>query len=239
MKERNIKNGLYGWYEREAMKKIETLPFKQQASCKLIYIAICSLSAKTQNSAEVVTYKFDIARYASLSEKTVQRYLTDLEQVGIIKISPQDRKSNGHFEKVKIWLIQNNPTAGQLGESTEKAQRKLLDTESDVLNKEIKKERNKEEYMCEKDFEIFWEEYPRKTDKKKSIQKFLLLKRESFDLLMRGLRCQKKSKQWLNGYIPHPTTWINGERWNDEVFEKKEDKNVESSLYNSLTEIDE
>ena len=39
---------------------------------------------------------------------------------------------------------------------------------------------------------------------------------------MDGLERQVTSADWLknNGqYIPYPTTWLNGERWNDEVDE--------------------
>ena len=40
--------------------------------------------------------------------------------------------------------------------------------------------------------------------------------------IMDGLGKQVASADWLknNGqYIPYPTTWLNGERWNDEVDE--------------------
>jgi hypothetical protein len=147
MAQRSIKNGSFGWYEKGAMQRIESLPRKQQASCKLIYIAICSLSAKQMNANAVECFKFDIARFASVDEKTVQRYLPELEKLDIIIVSPQDRKSNGKFEKVKIWLNENNSTVGQFGESSEKVRRKFGDCKSDIYNKEI----NKEIYISSKE----------------------------------------------------------------------------------------
>jgi len=140
---RDIKNGKFGWYEKEAMRKIETLPFKKQASCKLIYIAICSVSAKNQNSNIVSCYKFDIARYGSVSEKTVQRYLNDLEDLQIIIVSPQDRKSNGKFEKVAISLLSSNQPL-DTSETDERQMEDSSETQSPIyIKKEIKK-RNKE-----------------------------------------------------------------------------------------------
>lgn len=139
---RNINEGLFGWYEKGAMQLIEDrIERKKQASCKLIYIGICSMSAKQKNSPEITCYKFDLARFASVSEKTVQRYLPELENVGIIKMSPQDRMSNGKFDKVKIWLSNANLTAGHLRDSSETDARQLGDTESDIYKKkkEIKK----------------------------------------------------------------------------------------------------
>lgn len=69
-------------------------------------------------------------------------------------------------------------------------------------------------------FESFWEIYPKHQDKKKAKQKFLKLctNEKEYKAIMQGLRnvlpvwAKKDTK-----YIPMPTTWLNGERWNDEV----------------------
>lgn len=71
-------------------------------------------------------------------------------------------------------------------------------------------------------FGLFWKEYPRKIDRKKALSKWTKLNPspEQFNQIMAALKNQKQLKQWLkdNGaYIPHPTTWLNGERWNDEI----------------------
>ena len=73
-------------------------------------------------------------------------------------------------------------------------------------------------------FNEFWKVYPKKRDKKKSHIKFLsVCKNEQvYKSIMDGLRRQAASADWLknNGqYIPYPATWLNGERWNDEVDE--------------------
>jgi hypothetical protein len=70
----------------------------------------------------------------------------------------------------------------------------------------------------EDQFESFWTTYPRRIGKgaaRKSFEKALKL--ESFDGIMSGLRRQlayysSKEQQ----FIPHPTTWLNQERWSDE-----------------------
>ena len=69
------------------------------------------------------------------------------------------------------------------------------------------------------DFDCFWENYPRKVGKanaKKAWEKH----KPDLDAVLASLSTQKLSEGWKknNGkFIPHPTTWINGERWNDEV----------------------
>lgn len=167
MEHRNIQNGSFGWYEKSAMQKIETLPRRQQASCKLIYIAICSASAKQKNSPNIECYKFDIARFASVDEKTVQRYLPVLEKLDIISVSPQDRLSDGRYGKIIIWLKLNKFTVGQLQESSEKVRRKFVDTESDIYKE--KKERKKESIPPKKEAVIsfFQEKLQSKTEAEK------------------------------------------------------------------------
>ena len=69
-------------------------------------------------------------------------------------------------------------------------------------------------------FKSFWEIYPKHQDKKKAKQKFLKIctNEKEYKAIMQGLRnvlplwAKKDTK-----YIPMPTTWLNGERWNDEV----------------------
>jgi len=67
-------------------------------------------------------------------------------------------------------------------------------------------------------FDEFWKAYPRRENKQNAIKAW---KKASPDgatvtLIHAAIAVQKKSKDWLGGYIPHPTTWINGRRWEDE-----------------------
>jgi len=84
-------------------------------------------------------------------------------------------------------------------------------------NKDINKNKN-----YEQNFEKFYSEYPNKKSKQKAREKFIKLKvdGELMEMIMSALRKQKNTEQWLkdNGkFIPHPTTWLNQARWEDEV----------------------
>lgn len=75
-------------------------------------------------------------------------------------------------------------------------------------------------------FEQFWSAYPNKKDKKNAWAKFQKINftKNPFIKIMASLQAFKQSEAWLknNGqYVPMPTTWINGERWNDEVLVPK------------------
>jgi len=92
-----------------------------------------------------------------------------------------------------------------------------------IRNKEIYKEKEiKEKEKPQKtEFDIFWDEYPRREGKgaaRKSFEK--AIKKTTLDVLLEAVRKQKQSDQWTkdNGqYIPHPATWLNQERWEDEL----------------------
>lgn len=82
--------------------------------------------------------------------------------------------------------------------------------------KEKIKEKNIENSDHEKTFEKFWNLYPRKISKKKS--KDLWRKLSESDQEKALLALPEQMKQWGDiKYTPHPTTWLNQERWEDEI----------------------
>lgn len=68
-------------------------------------------------------------------------------------------------------------------------------------------------------FERFWAVYPRKVGKQSAKRAFEKVK-VPLETLVTAVERQKCSAQWTrdNGqYIPHPTTWLNQGRWDDEL----------------------
>lgn len=70
-------------------------------------------------------------------------------------------------------------------------------------------------------FEKFWKAYPKKTGKDKSKKWFEKNKpdEELFELMMKQLERFKDTEDWKKQggqYIPYPTSWLNGKRWEDE-----------------------
>ena len=78
-------------------------------------------------------------------------------------------------------------------------------------------------------FDEFWKLYPRKESKQQAKKAWMKLNpgQELFDLIANALEYRSQTKEWLaeNGrYIPHPATWLNGRRWEDEVDPQKMDQ---------------
>lgn len=71
-------------------------------------------------------------------------------------------------------------------------------------------------------FNDFWKAYPKKVSKTSALKAWNKLKPD--DNLVReilsALEQQKKSAQWQKDdgqFIPYPTTWLNGRRWEDDL----------------------
>lgn len=72
------------------------------------------------------------------------------------------------------------------------------------------------------DFNKFYQEYPNKKSRSESekIWNKLNPSKELVQKIMLSLENHKMSSTWVrdNGqYIPHPSTWLNQKRWEDEV----------------------
>lgn len=71
----------------------------------------------------------------------------------------------------------------------------------------------------EQQFELFWSKYPKKVAKSSAKKAFEKVS-APLETLLTAIERQKCSEQWSkdNGqYIPNPATWLNQERWNDEL----------------------
>lgn len=96
----------------------------------------------------------------------------------------------------------------------------LFDKEKDKEKEKINNKVSKETYTRE--FEVFWAAYPRHTGKQDAYKAFVKLKPDEalMQAILAGIEKQKQSAQWTKDggqFIPHPATWLNGCRWEDEM----------------------
>lgn len=103
----------------------------------------------------------------------------------------------------------------------------LNDNNSNKKEK-IKKNNNEYEVLDEKEvwFNLFWKEYPKKSAKKNAKSQFMKIvkSKELLDKILEDIRDRLQTQEWTknNGqFIPFPSTYLNQERWEDEVVIKK------------------
>ena len=88
--------------------------------------------------------------------------------------------------------------------------------------KEVHRTRRVLDEPLNEDFPRFWEQYPVKKSKENALKAWLKINPSPGlqALILSALEIQKVSPDWQkeNGkYIPHPATWLNGHRWDDET----------------------
>lgn len=146
--------------------------------------------------------------YRVINFKEHQTLKKDRQPQTLIKI-PLSEAPKKSWEMVESILEDN----GILLEDTD------FQLEPEVKRREVK--RSEDKYILTS-FEEFWKEYPNKKVKKKALQTWMRIKPDEklFESIMTGLSKAKSSSQWRKDggmFIPHPATWLNQERWNDEI----------------------
>jgi predicted phage replisome organizer len=102
----------------------------------------------------------------------------------------------------------------------------------------LENESNSDE--LDKLFDKFWASYPRKDNKKKCKQWFEAkshnVTSELVDTMVKAIEKNKKfNQQWQNKqFIPMPLTWLNGERWNDEIDEPSSNTSNQPKLLEEI-----
>ena len=92
----------------------------------------------------------------------------------------------------------------------------------ETKNKAIKKQNKELNELQEKQFDKFWQAYPKKVSKKQAQKSWKKINPslELFEKILKALEMVKQTEQWKkdNGkYVPYPATWLNQERWTDEI----------------------
>lgn len=111
-----------------------------------------------------------------------------------------------------------NDTTPSVTKSTDNKNDSKKDNDSDS-DKEVTKDNTS---FVNDGFDHWWLSYPKKADKKKSLQKFKVITKGFNDkdfmdfVNMLTKDCGKRFANTEKSFIPNATTYLNGERWNDE-----------------------
>ncbi len=164
---------------------------------------------------------------------TVYRHFKKLQELGLI-----DYRKDGKKDLTKLTelgktyhsdtMSEMNPST-YVGNESEKQQnsemnpRKLgneseKDSDLNPTYKNNQSNTKTKRSKCTR-FKDFWDVYPRKENKKraKDCWQSKNLDPIADKIIDDVLKRQKNHKTWLDGFIPHASTYLNGERWDDEI----------------------
>ena len=152
-------------------------------------------------------------------------------------------------EQAMTELSQKRAEAGAKGgKQTQANASKAKQTEANQANADNKiKNKNK---SIDKDidintldgFDAFWAAYPRKTGKGEARKAWAKIKpnAELIQQILDAVKWQSQSDQWQkdNGqFIPHPATWLNQQRWEDEGIQLPKKKGKYSAYMEALSRV--
>lgn len=178
-------------------------------------------------------WRFTIAGLASVSgcgRDQVRAALAELEAVGYL-VKAQAHDEGGKFSGA-VYVLQEeapplseNPTTVRRKNEplSEKPSTEKPTTENPTLiNNIYNKTTPRNPPEGDAAFDRFWSRYPRKQDKAKARRAWAKLAPDGAlaERIMAALEVQRRSESWTREggrYIPMPSTWLNGRRWEDEL----------------------
>lgn len=180
-----------------------------------------------------------LARYACISERQVQRYVAEMADMGLVRVEDQaggvaqtrnDRRPNRYvinWDRVTSMSPRDErgDTQGRNG-VTPRVERGdiAMSPEPSLTVHEPSNNTSHQppvDVMFEKNFDSFWAMYPRRVGKgaaRVALKKALTREcaAEIATALAARVKDWERSRTPMDK-IPHPATWLNQERWTDEI----------------------
>lgn len=163
-----------------------------------------------------------LARYANASERSVQRDIKHLQELGELVVEVHGGESKSQYKSNRYWIAISGVSDSQIrGDKLGSGVTNQV-IRGDKLGKSgvthLSSKPSIETYIeTYTHFEQFWSVYPRRTSKRAAIKAFeSAMGRASVDDILAGaIRFANDPNLPQGEFIPYPTTWLNGDRWED------------------------
>jgi hypothetical protein len=162
-----------------------------------------------------------LKRRLGMGEHRYRSAMSELEKAGFVSYEVK-RDDNGQLAGRVIWFSQVTEASvihasvePTLGQST------LIENREDYAKTVLLENRDKTLDQFP-DFDEFWKLYPRRIAKNKAFLKWRRLKTDQRRAALDHLNRQPFADVDLQ-FVPHPTTYLNQERWIDESDPRPED----------------
>jgi hypothetical protein len=160
----------------------------------------------TYNSAKAFAKMFPYA-----SQQQIQRALKKLESSGIVHVGNYNSNPYDHTKWYTTPIQGEFDRSHLINRSDSSDQPSITDSKPVVNKKDVNNPL----------FDTFWKAYPRKTNKgfARSVFAKMNVTDDLMEKMLNAIEVQKRTiwKDKDQQYIPHPSTWLNGERWEDEI----------------------
>ena len=204
-------------------------------NAKLLYAEITALQEATGYCFATNQYLADLF---GLKPATITALLKNLTDHGYIQVEVDRDEGTKQVVQRRIFTTAKLPTVAapspiHIGEGSPikiedpplKKPKENNTRDNNIPPKAPQGGRRRREVKKEPDhkperFKRFWDFYPRGENKQGAIRAWDRLSPtdEQIDQMAKALKRQMQSEEWKNGIgIPHASTWLNNQRWEDEV----------------------
>jgi hypothetical protein len=208
---------------------------KAKGSARLLLVILAEhLNEKTRRCDPSLA---TLARESNASLRTIPRLLAELKVKGEIEIHKGGGRRHCNSYTIKaaenpdnaVTVSDGNPDTRVTVSPSETLTPVSLFIPETVTNqvrnsdthvtRTIRNQKDKSISADDSDFAAFWSAYPRKVAKPAALKAWRSAKdRPPLADLLAALDRHKRSEQWQAArFIPHPATWINGQRWDDQL----------------------
>jgi predicted transcriptional regulator len=185
---------------------------------KLVLLAIADHQGELGAWPSIKT----ISTMANASERSVQRDIQQLVELGELIVETRSAPTQGQYKANRYWVsLKDSPeVTDSAAEVTERASEvtELAPevTAGGVLTLNRTLNRNLNETLVSQ-FESFWNNYPRKTDKgsARKAYKQAVTKADPEHINLKAKEYGDDPNLPDKKYIKHPATWLNAESWDN------------------------
>lgn len=199
-----------------------------ESSTKLVLLAIGSFM--NQHGTGAFPSLETLAAKTSLTKLTVRRHVQVAESIGWLAVKKRytrngDKDSNLYSirypDEVGSSLTHVGSPVTQGGLIINPQVGSPVTHNTPVLTPQVTPQK---EGAAEDGFESFWKQYPNKKAKADAMKAWKKIKPAASLLakILASLEVAKSSDGWKKDggrFVPHPATWLNGRRWEDEALD--------------------
>ena len=186
---------------------------KADGRARLVLLAIADHQGEIGAWPSIAT----LARMVNSSERSVQRDIQYLQDLGELKVEVQNAPTRNQYKSNLYWVQLPGVTAGVTESQSGVTDLASGVTAGGVLTlKEPLLETNKlnAHSAIEELFDEFWNAYPRKLDKAKAFRAFKsALKRTKFEDILAGVIAYRNDPARNPDFTKYPATWLNNDSW--------------------------
>ena len=187
---------------------------KSDGRARLVLLAIADHQGEIGAWPSIAT----IARMVNSSERSVQRDIQHLQNIGELIVEVQNAPTRNQYKSNLYWV--NLPGVTDLIAGVTNATSGVTESASGVTAGGVQTliepllKVNLTHAQNDELFQEFWNAYPRKLDKAKAFRAFKsALKRAKFEDILAGVIAYRNDPKRDPDYTKYPATWLNNDAW--------------------------